>query len=90
MDILYVLGVVVVVGFGVFFILLPRYGPHYTSRLFCPRCKKQFYFHWVPGASFNALRYGNKRPLKCPYCHEKSMFEIASTRISKAQRAAKT
>jgi DNA-directed RNA polymerase subunit RPC12/RpoP len=90
MDILYVLIAVVVVGFCAFFILLPRYGPHYTSLLVCPRCKKHFYFHWVPGASLNALRYGNKRPLKCPYCHEKSMFEIASTRISKAQRAAKT
>ncbi|MCW3995387.1 MAG: hypothetical protein NWE98_04460 [Candidatus Bathyarchaeota archaeon] len=34
-----------------------------------------------------SLRYGNKRPLKCPFCHEKSTFEIAKTRIS--QPAAK-
>ncbi len=87
MDILYVLSPVIVIGFIVFFILLPRYGPHYTSRLTCPNCKKTFNFHWVPGATLTSLRYGNKRRLKCPYCHTKSTFDIVRTRISKTQTA---
>jgi hypothetical protein len=88
-DILYILSPIVVIGFIVFFILLPRYGPHYTSRLICPNCRKHFYFHWVPGATLTSLRYGNKRRLKCPYCHTKSTFDIVRTRISKTQTAPK-
>jgi len=76
---------VIVVGFTTLFILLPRYGPHYTSRLTCPNCKKQFNYHWIPGATFTSLRYGNKRRLHCPYCHQQSTFEVAKTRISKAK-----
>jgi hypothetical protein len=82
-DILYILSPIIVIGFIVLFILLPRYGPHYTSRLTCPNCKKQFNFHWVPGATLTSLLYGNKRRLHCPYCHKLSTFDIASTRISK-------
>lgn len=74
---------VVAIGFIILFILLPRYGPHYTSRLTCPNCKGKFNFHWIPGATITSLRYRNKRPLKCPYCHVKSTFEIVSTRVSK-------
>jgi hypothetical protein len=77
---------IIVVGFTVLFILLPRYGPHYTSRLVCPNCKRQFFYHWVPGATITNLRYGNKRHLKCPYCHVQSTFEIAHTRISKPKQ----
>jgi len=80
--IVYVLTPVVVIGFLVLFILLPRYGPHYTSRLVCPMCKKVFNFHWVPGATLTSLRYGNRRRLKCPYCRQVNMFDIASTRVS--------
>ncbi|XES77477.1 MAG: hypothetical protein ACBZ72_01050 [Candidatus Bathyarchaeia archaeon] len=76
---------IVIVGFAVFFILLPRYGPHYTSRLTCPHCRKQFNFHWVPGATLTSLRYGNRRRLHCPYCNMLSTFEIAKTRISKTK-----
>jgi hypothetical protein len=80
---------VIAIGFVVFFVLLPRYGPHYTSRLICPRCKKQFNYHWVPGATFTSLRYGNKRHLNCPYCHTMSIFEVASTRVSKISNVRK-
>ena len=81
---------VIVVGFTVLFILLPRYGPHYTSRLTCPNCKKQFNYHWIPGATFTSLRYGNKRRLHCPYCKKLSTFEIAHTRISKVAQTQKS
>jgi hypothetical protein len=88
-DIIYILTPVVAIGFMIFFVLLPRYGPHYTSRLICPNCKKIFNFHWVPGATFTSLRYGNKRNLKCPYCHVKSTYNIVSTRISKPKKLVK-
>jgi phage FluMu protein Com len=82
MDLVYILVPVVAVGFLVFFILLPRYGPHYTSRLVCPNCKKAFNFHWVPGATLASLRFGNRRRrLKCPYCGRVNAFDIASTRV---------
>jgi len=82
MDLLYVVIPIVIVGFVVLFILLPRYGPHYTSRLVCPNCRKFFSFHWVPGATLTSLRFGNKRRLRCPYCGQVNTFEIASTRVS--------
>jgi hypothetical protein len=73
---------VLIIGFTVLFILLPRYGPHYTSKLTCLHCKKQFNYHWIPGATFTSLRYGNKRRLTCPFCKTLSTFDIAQTRVS--------
>ncbi|MDR2203456.1 MAG: hypothetical protein LBE76_04015 [Nitrososphaerota archaeon] len=82
-ELVYVLTPIVVIGFFVFFILLPRYGPHYTSRLICPNCRKAFNFHWVLGATLTSLRFGNNRRLKCPYCGQVNTFNITSTRVSK-------
>jgi DNA-directed RNA polymerase subunit RPC12/RpoP len=65
--------------------LLPRYGPHYRSRLTCPKCKKEFTFHWLPGGSFLSFRSGKLRRLRCPYCHEHAMYNITATRIRKDQ-----
>jgi len=90
MDLIYILVPLVIVGFFVFFILLPRYGPHYTSRLICPSCKKAFNFHWVPGATLTSLRYGNRRRLKCPYCRQVNTFDIATTRVSRPKAARKS
>ena len=87
-DLLVIYIVVTAVVFIVVFMLLPRYGPHAVSRLTCPDCKKQFNYHWVPGASFISLYRGNMRRLKCPYCHEKSTYNIAMTRLNKQQVAA--
>ncbi|MCW4004869.1 MAG: hypothetical protein NWE95_13265 [Candidatus Bathyarchaeota archaeon] len=85
-EIIGVLSLITVLGFIVFFILLPKkYGPRYTSKLTCPQCKRNFYFHWVLGATLTSLCYGNKRRLRCPYCNELSTFEIASTRITMAK-----
>jgi hypothetical protein len=89
MDLIYILVPVVVVGFFVFFILLPRYGPHYVSRLTCLNCRRGFNFHWVPGATLTSLRYGNRRRLKCPYCGQVNTFDIASTRVSQSKTARK-
>jgi hypothetical protein len=75
--------IVVAVGFIVLFVLLPRYGPHYTSRLTCPTCKKSFNFHWVPGATITSIMYRGRRNLKCPYCHTKTNYDIMTTRVSK-------
>jgi pyruvate-formate lyase-activating enzyme len=88
-DILYILSPIVVIGFILFFILLPRYGPHYTSRLICPNCKKTFNFHWVPGATITSIVYRGKRNLKCPYCHIKNNYDIMTTRVTKNKAAKK-
>ncbi len=77
---------VVVIGIAVvLYILFPRFGPHYTSKLTCPKCGKTFDYNWVPGGSFTAVRLGRKRYLSCPHCHEWSIYDIKSTRTRKAQ-----
>jgi hypothetical protein len=88
-DLLYVMFLVVAIGFVALFVLLPRYGPHYTSRLICPHCKKTFNFHWIPGATITSIVYRGRRPLKCPYCHIKSTYDIMTTRVRKAKATAK-
>jgi hypothetical protein len=82
-DFLIISVAITVIVSTVFFMLLPRYGPHNISRLTCPKCKKKFNYHWVPGASFVSLYRGNKRRLRCPYCHEVSTFDIAPAKITK-------
>jgi hypothetical protein len=89
LDLLTILFLAAFVGALLLFILLPRYGPHYTSRLTCPNCKKIFNFHWIPGATITSLLYRNKRNLKCPYCHVKSNYDIMTTRVIKPKNAAK-
>ncbi|MDR1993943.1 MAG: hypothetical protein LBQ98_10725 [Nitrososphaerota archaeon] len=84
-----VLFVAVAIGFVVLLFLLPRYGPHYTSKLLCPSCRKSFNFHWIPGASIASLVQRNYRVLKCPYCHKKATFDIAATRVRTAKPAKK-
>jgi hypothetical protein len=69
--------------------LLPRFGPHTTSRLTCPNCKKVFNFHFVPGASIASIFHKNTRTLKCPYCHVKSTYDVMSTRVAKQKKPVK-
>jgi len=83
LDLLSVLYIITVLGFLALFVLLPRYGPHYTSRLTCPNCKKIFNFHWIPGATITSIVYRGRRNLKCPYCHVKSNYDVMSTRVTK-------
>jgi hypothetical protein len=86
LDFITVLFVITAFGFLILMILLPRYGPHYISKLTCPSCRKSFNFHWIPGATITSLIRRNYRVLKCPYCHTKSTFDIMATRA----RAPKT
>jgi DNA-directed RNA polymerase subunit RPC12/RpoP len=85
-DLLSILFIVVAIGFVVLFFVLPRWGPHYTSRLTCPNCRKTFNFHWIPGATIASLIQRNYRTLKCPYCHRKSTFDVAATRVAKPKK----
>jgi len=82
LDFITVLFVITALGFLILMILLPRYGPHYTSKLTCPSCRKSFNFHWIPGATITSIIRRNYRVLKCPYCHTKSTFDIMATRAS--------
>ena len=88
-DLLSGLFIAVAIGFLVLFFVLPRYGPHNTSRLTCPNCRKSFNFHWIPGATLASLIRRNYRDLKCPYCHIKSTYDIMATRARKAQNPKK-
>ena len=72
--------IVVLAGIVAFYVLGPRYGPHYTSKLSCPKCGKTFEYRWIPGGSVTALKDANKRYLRCPFCHEWSTFDVVSTR----------
>ena len=76
---------VIVLVAAMFFYLLPRYGPHKKSKLMCPKCKKQFNYHWVPGASWASIGRGSKRNLRCPYCHQISTFDLAAARVEKRE-----
>jgi RNA polymerase subunit RPABC4/transcription elongation factor Spt4 len=70
----------------IIYLLFPRIrGLHYTSRLTCPKCGKQFNYEWVPGGSFSAVRLGNKRYLQCPNCHQWSTFEVWDNRIEETE-----
>jgi hypothetical protein len=82
LDFISVLFLITALGFVVLMILLPRYGPHYTSKLTCPSCRKSFNFHWIPGATITSIIRRNYRVLKCPYCHTKSTFDIMATRAA--------
>jgi hypothetical protein len=88
-DFLSILFLISSIGFVILFVLLPRYGPHYISRLTCPNCRKTFNFHWVPGATITSLVYRGRRQLKCPYCHVKSTFDIMATRVRKPKNTPK-
>ncbi|MCW4028559.1 MAG: hypothetical protein NWE92_02785 [Candidatus Bathyarchaeota archaeon] len=85
LDLVQVLAIVVAIGFIILFFVLPRWGPHYTSRLTCPNCKKTFNFHWIPGATITSIMNRNHRKLKCPYCHIQNNYEIAATRVRTAK-----
>ncbi len=84
-DPLTVVFMIVAIGAVIVFMLLPRFGPHYTSRLTCPNCKKTFNFHWIPGATITSIIRRNYRELKCPYCHRKATYDIAATRVRSAR-----
>jgi hypothetical protein len=88
-DLLSLLFLISSIGFVILFVLLPRYGPHYISRLTCPNCRKTFNFHWVPGATITSLVYRGRRQLKCPYCHVKSTYDIMTTRVRKPRNTPK-
>ena len=81
-----IIGIAIIIGLY----LLPRYGPHYRSRLTCPDCKKQFTYHWIPGGSFLSMRSGKLRRLKCPYCQKRSLYNIVAYRIKKNKPAKTT
>jgi hypothetical protein len=89
LDPLSILFIIVAIGFIVLFVLLPRYGPHYSSRLTCPNCRKSFNFHWIPGATITSIVYRGRRNLKCPYCHVKSNYDIMNTRVRTPKKASK-
>lgn len=74
------IGVSVLVLVILVYMAAMRSKHHYTSALTCPKCERTFDYHWVPLASFNAVRLGRERYLECPLCREWSTFNIWDTR----------
>ena len=90
LDFIMVLFLATAIGFVLLMFLLPRYGPHYTSRLTCPWCRRSFNCQWIPGATITSLIRRNYRELKCPYCHVKATYDIAATRIATPRKQKST
>ncbi len=82
----------VLLGPAVLIIVLTAYAVllttrhHYNSWLTCPKCQRSFDYHWVPLASFSAVRLGKDRYLECPLCHKWSIFNIWDTRTDSSRR----
>jgi len=75
---------ILVVCVIVFSFVLPRVrGLHYTSRLTCPKCGKEFDYKWVPSGYFSIWgSYQRKdRYVRCPNCHGWSNFDLEDNRI---------
>ena len=77
-----------IIGISIVFIVLAIYiffpkikGLHITSRLTCSRCGGTFDYNWLPGGSFDAIRWGKYRFMRCQICGKASWFDIWSTRI---------
>ena len=56
-------------------------GLHYVSKITCPKCHREFEYHWIPGGSFSAVRLGKYRYMSCPKCHKWSLFDVWTTRV---------
>jgi hypothetical protein len=87
-PVILIVAVLVPIALILYVILSPRFGPHYTSRLSCPKCGKPFDYKWVPGGSLTTVRLGPTRYMRCPLCHEWSDFDIVTTRVQGPEKDA--
>jgi hypothetical protein len=72
------------------YLSIPRPGPHYTSRLTCPKCGKTFDYEWLPGGSFTVIRLGTKRLMCCQICHKWSTFDVISAIVKPVKEEEKS
>ena len=85
-EIVTILGpITIVVILAAIYLASPRFGPHYTSRLTCPKCGKTFDYEWLPGGSFSAIRLGTKRYMRCQLCGKWALFEMLKTLVPPEQ-----
>ncbi|HVC57992.1 MAG TPA: hypothetical protein VND15_00780 [Candidatus Acidoferrales bacterium] len=75
-----ILPVAIVAVVIVALLLYYRFGPKYVTRLTCQKCSQQFDYNWVPGISFNAVRLGKWRYMRCPLCGRWSLFNVWDTK----------
>ncbi len=74
------IGPIVAVAIIVIYLVALKTRHYYTSDLTCPHCQRPFEYEWVPLVSFNTVRLGRERYMKCPLCNEWATFDIWSTR----------
>ena len=60
------------------------------NTLVCPKCRGQFNYQFVPGASFTSLRLGRSRYMKCPLCGKWSVFKIVFNPPTPSDQTLKT
>lgn len=53
------------------------------SHLTCPKCRREFDYDWVPGASFTSVRLVKGRYMACPLCHRWSYFDICAAMVAR-------
>ncbi len=52
-----------------------------VRRLTCPKCGGSFDYEYVPGASLTAVRLGGSRYMRCPLCHQWSVFRLSAAEV---------
>lgn len=55
------------------------------TRVTCPKCGQSFDYEFIPGGSFNAIRLGKYRYMKCQICGKWALFDIVDS-LSQDQR----
>lgn len=56
------------------------------SKVTCPKCGETYIYEFIPGASFDSVRLGNYRFMKCKKCGKWGFFNIIEHLPSKQKR----
>lgn len=48
------------------------------AHLTCPKCRQEFDYDFIPGASVTAIRLAGRHYMACPLCHRWSLFPVAA------------
>ena len=88
-DPLSILFLIVAIGFVDAFCVASKIRATLHIPINVPKLQEKLQFPLGPGATITSLLYRGRRPLKCPYCHVKSTYDIMATRVSKPKNSPK-
>jgi hypothetical protein len=52
----------------------------------CPKCRREFNYRFVPGASLTSLRLGRSRYMRCPLCGKWSVIRVVARLVMPPNR----